>query len=72
MTSGGAVSLNGSIYLDATYSGYGITGTLSLSASTSGRVSGAFDFEAKAGGVTVFSGSASASGRVTFEACVCS
>lgn len=71
VTSGGLISVSGSISVDATYNGYGIKGSLALAASTSGEVSGNIDFEAVIGGVTVFSGSASASsnGKVRFRAC---
>jgi hypothetical protein len=74
ISSGGAVSLSASISIDATYSGYGISGTLSFSASSSGQVSAELDFKAKVAGQTVFSGSASvsSSGKVKFKACVCS
>ncbi|MBN1660414.1 MAG: hypothetical protein JXA93_18590, partial [Anaerolineae bacterium] len=73
MSSAGAVTLSGSIAVDATYSGYGIEGTLSLSASSSGSVSAEIDFRAKLAGETVFSGTASvsSSGKVKFKACVC-
>ena len=71
VSSSGSVSLSGSIEIDATYSGYGIDGTLELSASSSGAVSGELDFDAELGGITVFSGSAVAysTGKVKFSAC---
>jgi hypothetical protein len=71
VSSGGFVTLEGSIEIDGTYSGYGIEGTLELSADSGGEVSGELDFDAKLAGLTVFSGSAVAysSGKVRFQAC---
>ena len=65
------MSLNGSLYIDASYSGYGIRGWLTLSASSGGDVTGTLGFEAILHGHTVFSGSASvsSSGSVSFKAC---